>query len=251
MVVKELESAISRKLHEDFAKELKVSEQAIDLIADCTQIVKGKSQFLNREFNLDELVKADATERCNTVNIMLLMHSVMNINASRQILLTGYLVPSMSSLRIAYEALQEAMICSQHEEEALKFVQGKAVDKRLTVLGLKALVGDELRTLKGLLSYVGVHPNFFSLQYQAIFEGAIFDSGNKKMYEYHFQRCLYMLFAAQFDVLTYFLTSRLEVVKEVPRFNEVFVLLRRALYATHSEVERKAKALGMIHHELK
>ena len=242
----QLEVNILNKLRKDFPKEIDTLEKATDVLINCIEFLSAQSPFLQRAFSRQELINTDAKNRCETVRLLLLMHAVTNLKAARQLLLTGYLAPSISCVRTAYESLQTADICSVKGDEAMKFLLGKRIDKKVEVMERVGFIPPKIQEIKGILSEVGVHPNYVSLENQAIFEGAILGGGNPIMYEFLFLRCLRTLLAAQSDLIVYSLKTWPYLANAVPDIKSTAFLMKQVMDETLEGVEKRAKAAKLI-----
>jgi hypothetical protein len=243
--MRQLELSIFNKLKKDFPKEIDTVEKATGVLVNCIEYLSAQSPFLQRAFSRQELLDTDAKNRCETVRLLLLMHAVTNIKAAHQLLLTGYLTPSMSCARIAYESSQNADICSVKDDEAMKFLQGKKIDKKIEVPAQIPFTHPNIQEIKRILSEIGVHPNYISLENQAIFEGAISGAGNKTMYEFLFLRCLRTLLAAQSDLLVHFLRAWPHLVNNIPGMRDTAALMKKVMDETLQLVNKKAEEGGL------
>lgn len=241
-----LEINIYNKLKKDFPIEIDTLEKATDVLVSCIEFLSAQSPFLQRAFSRQELIDTNAKNRCETVRLLLLMHAVTNIKAAHQLLLTGYLTPSMSCARTAYESSQIADICSVIDDEAMKFLQGKKIDKKVKVQDQIMFTHPNIQEIKRILSEVGVHPNYISLENQAIFEGAVSGAGNKIMYEFLFLRCLRTLLAAQSDLLVHFIRAWPHLVNNIPSIRDTASLMKRVMDETLEGVEKRAKEAKLI-----
>ncbi|MFC1903919.1 hypothetical protein ACFLW9_03445 [Chloroflexota bacterium] len=248
LVMRQLELNILNKLTKDFPKEIDTLEKATDVLVSCIELLSAQSPFLRRAFSRQELIDTDAKNRCETVQIMLLMHSVTYLKAARQLLLTGYLTPSMSCARTAYESSQTADICSTKDGEAMKFLQGKHINKKAQVVVQVPFTHHNVQEIKRILSEVGVHPNYLSLENQAIFEGAISGAENTIMYEFLFLRCLRTLLAAQSDLLIHFIRAWPHLVNAIPGIRDTASLMKKVMDDTLQLVNRKAEEGGLTRH---
>lgn len=245
-VMRQLEINIFNKLTKDFPKEVDTLERATDVLGNCIRLLSEQSPFLSGAFSRQDLFDTDAKNRCETVRLLLLMHAVTNLKAAHQLLLTGYLTPSMSCVRTAYEASQIANICSVKDDEAMKFLKGKRINKRGEVMDQVPLIHPKIKEIKDILSEVGVHPNYVSLENQAIFEGAISGAGDPTMYEFLFLRCLRTLLAAQSDLLVYFVRAWPHLATAIPDIKGTAFLIKQVGDQTLESVEKLAKKAKLI-----
>jgi len=244
--MRQLELNIFNKLTKDFPKEVDTLKKATDVLVNCIDLLSAESPFLRRAFSRQELIDTDAKNRCETVQLLLLMHAVTNLKAARQLLLTGYLTPSISCVRTAYEAFQTADICSVEDHEAMRFLIGKKINKKGTVMDRIRFIPSKIKEIKDILSEVGVHPNYISLENQAIFEGAISGAGKPIMYEFFFLRCLRTLLAAQADLVAYFLRTWPHLTNAVPSIRGTASLMKQVMDETLQGVEKRAKEAKLI-----
>lgn len=246
--MRQLELNIFNRLIKDFPKEVDTLEKATDVLVNCIELLSAQAPFLRRAFSRQELIDTDAKNRCETVQLLLLMHAVTNLKAAHQLLLTGYLTPSISCVRTAYEAFQTADICSVEDAEAMKFLEGKKIDKKGVLRDRVRFIPPKIKEIKRILSEVGVHPNYVSLENQAIFEGAISGAGNPIMYEFFFLRCLCTLLAAQADLVVHFLRTWPHLADAVPDIQGTAFLMKQVMNDTSESVEKRAKEARLIRH---
>jgi hypothetical protein len=219
--MRQLELNMYNKLKQDFSTEIEVLEKGLDVLVMYGEKIKEQSAYRDKTNKVDDLLKANSSDRCLNVQIMLINHSIMVVKASRILLLTGYQVSAMSCLRTAYESLQTAHICSVLDEQAIRFLMGKDINKKVKIPTPNHLKGEVARDLKRSLSNVGVHPNYKSLEIQAYFEGSIFHEENRNTYEFLFLRSLWSFFTIQLYLLGYLVEQWPRFIKEIPDVEQV------------------------------
>ncbi len=83
---------ILNKLKKDFPSEIEVLEKGMDVLVMSGELLKDPSSPYHKSSHaLDDLLKASAEERRSITQIMLLIHSIETLKASRLLLLTGYI----------------------------------------------------------------------------------------------------------------------------------------------------------------
>ncbi len=238
--MRQLELNVINKLRKDFPTEIEILENAIDVLIKYGELLKDQSLYNKPSNTLDDLLKASSEQRCLTTQIILLNHSIGNLKASRLLLLTGYIGPAMSSLRTSYESFQNAHICSVLDEQAIRFLTGKDINKKVKIPTPTQLKEDAAKEIKGILSNVGVHPSYKSLENQAYFEGSIFHAENRVTYEFLFLRSLWTFFTIQLYLLVYLVEKWPKLIKEFPNIVQVATGLRKMIDSTAEGVRLRA-----------
>ena len=237
--MRQLELNVFNKLKKDFPTEIEVLENGIDVLVRYGELLKGQSPYNHPSDTLDDLLKASTEHRCLTTQIMLLNHSIGNMKAARLLLLTGYIGPAMSCLRTSYEAFQNAHICSVLDEQAIRFLTGKVINKKGEIPTPSQLEEETAKELKRVLSNVGVHPSYKSLENQGYFEGSIFHEENRVTYEFLFLRSLWSFFTVQLYLLVYLVEKWPKLIKEIPNVVQVAADLRKMHDSTMEGVRKR------------
>jgi hypothetical protein len=239
--MRQLELNVYNKLKRDFLREIAVLENGIDVLVMYGELLKDQSPYNKPSHTLDDLLKASAEHRRLTTQIMLLNHSIGNMKASRLLLLTGYTGPAMSCLRTSYESFQNAHICSVLDEQAIRFLTGKAINKKVGIPTPNQLEDKIAKDIKRTLSNIGVHPSYKSLENQGYFEGSIFREENRVTYEFLFLRSLYSMFTIQLYLLVYLVEKWPRLIKEIPNVVQVATELRSMIESTMDGIQERAK----------
>ena len=238
--MRKLELNVFNKLKKDFPNEIEVLERGIDVLVRYGELLKDQTSYNRPEDTLDDLLKASSEHRCITAQIMLLNHSVGNIKAARLLLLTGYIGPAMSCLRTSYESFQNAHICSILDSQAIRFLTGKAINKKVKIPTPSQLEEETAKEIKRVLSNVGVHPSYKSLENQGYFEGSIFHKEHRVTYEFLFLRSLWSFFTVQLYLLVYLVEKWPKLIKEIPNVVQVATDLRKMHDVTMEGVNERA-----------
>lgn len=165
--MRKLEIEIFNKLNKDFPDEIEVLEQAIDVLVLYSDYIAYNSPYDKPTDTLEDILQASPDDRCLVSQVMLLGFSIESIKAAQLLLLTGYIGPAMSSLRTGYEAFHNAHICSIVDEQAIRFLQGKTINKKVDIPVPEQLDEEIVKSIKYILSNIGVHPSYKSLENQA------------------------------------------------------------------------------------
>lgn len=228
-------------MKQDFTREIAALEDAIDVLVMYGELLKDQSPYNKPSHSLDDLLKASAEHRCLTTQIMLLNHSIGNMKASRILLLTGYIGPAMSCLRTSYESFQNAHICSVLDDQAIRFLTGKDINKKMEIPTPSQLESETAKEIKRVLSNVGVHPTYKSLENQGYFEASIFNEEHKIGYEFYFLRSLWSFFTIQLYLLVYLVERWPRLIKEIPNVVQVATNLRKMIDSTENGFRQRAK----------
>lgn len=239
--MRQLEVNIFNKLKNDFSAEIEVLEKGIDTLVMYGELLKDQSSYNKPSNTLDDLMKTSAEQRCLTTQIMLLNHSIGNLKAARLLLLTGYIGPAMSCLRTSYESFQNAHICSVLDEQAIRFLTGEVINKKVEIPTPNQLKEEEAKEIKRVLSNVGVHPSYKSLENQGYFEGSIFHAEHRVTYEFLFLRSLWSFCTVQLYLLVYLVEKWPKLLKEIPNVVQVATDLRKMYDSTMKGVSERAK----------
>ena len=240
--MRQLELNVFNKLKKDFPAEIEVLENGMDTLVMCSELLKDPSSPYHKSSHaLDDLLKASAKERCLITQKMLLIHSIETFKASRLLLLTGYIGPAMSSLRTSYESFQNAHICSLLDEQAIRFLTGKVINKKVEIPTPIQLEEETAKDIKRALSNVGVHPSYKSLEVQGYFEASIFEDEHKVSYEFYFLRSLWSFFTVQLYLLVYLVEKWPKLIKEIPNVVQVATDMRGMIDSTMDGWQQRAK----------
>jgi len=239
--MRQIELNVFNKLKKDFPTEIEVLEKGMDILVMYGELLREQSPYNKPSHTLEDILRASAEHRCLTTQIMLLNHSIGNIKASRLLLLTGYIGPAMSCLRTSYESFQSAHICSVVDEQAIRFLTGKTIDKKVEIPTPSQLEDETAKEIKKVLSNVGVHPSYKSLEIQGYFEGAIFREEHRESYEFYFLRSLWSFFTIQLYLIVYLVEKWPKLIKEIPNIVQVATDLRSMIDSTMDGFMKRAK----------
>lgn len=239
--MRQLELNVYNKLKRDFPGEIAVLENAIDALVVYGELLRDQSPYNKPSHTLDDLLKASPEHRCLTTQTMLLNHSIANMKAARLLLLTGYIGPAMSCLRTSYESFQNAHICSVLDAQAIRFLTGNTIDKKVEVPTPSQLEEETAKDVKRALSNVGVHPSYESLENQGYFEASIFSEEHRVSYEFYFLRSLWSFFTMQLYLLVYLVEKWPKLLKEIPNVVQVATELRSMIDSTRERFQQRAK----------
>ena len=240
-VMRKLELKVLNKLKRDFPAEIEVLENGMDVLAMYAELLKGQSPYNKPSHTIEDLLKASAEHRCLTTQIILLIHSIECMKASRLLLLTGYIGPAMSCLRTCYESFQNAHICSVVDAQATRFLTGKDINKKVEIPTPYQLEEEKAKEIKSALSDVGVHPSYKSLEVQGYFYAAIFREDRKVGYEFYFLRSLWSFFHIQLYLIAYLVEKWPKLIKKIPNVVQVATDLRSMIDKTQNGFQQRAK----------
>ncbi|MFC2123058.1 hypothetical protein ACFLRP_05175 [Bacteroidota bacterium] len=214
--MRRLELNILDKLKKDFPSEIELLEHGLNTIVKCDQLLQQTSPLLNKPDLRNNLLNSNQQDRCYTTHTLLISHSITFLKAARLLLLTGYIAPSLSCLRTAFESFQNAHICSVSDDQAISLLKGKHLNKKLDTnypIQLDETTGKEI---KRTLAYYGVHANYEAIETQALYEGSIFIEENRATYEFILLRNIYSFLTIILLLLDYLLDKQTFLVKELP-----------------------------------
>lgn len=214
--MRKLEQNIYQKLNQDFSTEIAMLEKALDIIIQCTRILIRKIPLLDKPNLRANLLNANPQERCSATHTMLVNHAITFLRSARLLPLTGYTVPSLSCLRTALESLQNAYICSINDDQAIRLLTYKHLNKKLEINYPIQLDKTLAKEIKSTLSKYGVHANFEALETQGLYEGSIFIEENRTTYEFLFLRSIYSFLTICLLLLNYLLNAKRYLKKEIP-----------------------------------
>ncbi|MFC1931868.1 hypothetical protein ACFLXJ_06695, partial [Chloroflexota bacterium] len=129
-------------------------------------------------------------------------------------------------LRTSYESFQSAHICSVLDEQAIRFLTGKTINKKVEIQTPSQLQDETAKEIKKVLSNIGVHPSYKSLENQGYFEGSIFKEENRISYEFLFMRSLWSFFTIQLYLVVYLVEKWPKLILEIPNVVQVAKDLR-------------------------
>lgn len=239
--MRQIELNVYNKLKKDFPSEIEVFEKATDALVIYSESLKDQSPYYPTSNIISELLNTSVEKRCVTTQIILISHSVANIKAARLLLLTGYVGSAMSCLRTSFESFQDAHICSISDTEATKFLTGSKINKKVTSLSPVQLEEYTTTEIKKILSNIGVHPSYKSLENQGLFEGTVFHEEYRVTYEFLFLRSIWSCFSIQLYMLTYLAKKWPDILNKIPSGIQVLSNLNNMLQRTAEGVEKRAR----------
>lgn len=214
--MRKLEQDIYQKMKYDFATEIAMLETGLNTVIRCAQILVQKSPLLGKPNLRANLLNTNRHDRCSVTHTLLVSHAITFLRAARLLLLTGYIVPSLSCLRTAFESFQNAHICLMLDDQAMMLLNGKHLNKKVEInypIQLDRVVAKEI---KDTLANYGVHANYEALETQALYEGSIFIEENRATYEFIFLRNVYSFLTISLLLLDYLIDIRQFLLKELP-----------------------------------
>lgn len=239
--MRQLELNIYNKLHRDFQREISAIESGMDILVRYSELLKDQTPYNKPSHTLDELLKASPADRCLTTQIMLVINAIETMKASRLLLLTGYIGPAMSCLRTSYESFENAHICSVLDQQALRFLNGRVIDKKVEIPKPTQLTDETAKEIKRALSNVGVHPSYKSLENQGYFAASLFSEEHRISYEFYFFRSLWSFLTIELYLLAYLVEKCPRLIREIPNVVEVATELRKMVDYTQDEFMKRAK----------
>lgn len=214
--MRKLEQDIYQKIKHDFATEIAMLETVLNTTVRCAQILVQKSPLLGKPNLRANLLNTNQHDRCSVTHTLLVSHAITFLRAARLLLLTGYIVPSLSCLRTAFESFQNAHICLVLDDQAMMLLNGKHLNKKVEInypIQLDKVVAKEI---KNTLATYGVHANYEALETQALYEGSIFIEKNRATYEFIFLRNVYSFLTISLLLLDYLIDIKQFLKKELP-----------------------------------
>lgn len=214
--MRKLEQDIYQKIKHDFATEIAMLETGLNTTIRCAQILVQKSPLLGKPNLRANLLNTNQHDRCSVTHTLLVSHAITFLRAARLLLLTGYIVPSLSCLRTAFESFQNAHICLVLDDQAMMLLNGKHLNKKVEInypIQLDKVVAKEI---KNTLATYGVHANYEALETQALYEGSIFIEKNRATYEFIFLRNVYSFLTISLLLLDYLIDIKQFLKKELP-----------------------------------
>jgi len=214
--MRKLEQDVYQKMKHDFANEITMLETGLNTTMRCTQILIQKSPLLEKPNLRANLINANQHDRCSVTNTLLVSHAITFLRAARLLLLTGYIVPSLSCLRTAFESFQNAHICLVLDDQAMMLLNGKHLNKKVGINYPIQLDKAVAKEIKNTLANYGVHANYEALETQALYEGSIFIEENRSTYEFIFLRNVYSFLTISLLLLDYLIDTKRFLKKELP-----------------------------------
>jgi len=214
--MRQLEHDYYQKIKQAFPIEIDLLEKGINALVKCDMLLQQTLPLLGKPGLRNNLLKATQQDRCHTTHYILVQHSITFLKAARLLLLTGYIAPSLSCLRTAFESFQNAHICSVSDGQAINLLKGKHLNKKLDInypIQLDETVGKEI---KRTLANYGVHANYQAIETQALYDGSIFVEENRATYEFILLRNVYSFLMIILLLLDYLLDKRTFLKKELP-----------------------------------
>lgn len=201
--MRRLEQSIYQKVIHDFPTEVQILERAIDTLVASAKLWSERSPLLSKPDYRTNLLNVKPQERCETVHVLLMNHAVIFIQSSRLLLLTGYLVPSLSCQRTAFESFQSAHICLRDDSQSIQFLNGEYPDLRKFSKYTTPNDNKLSREIKTILSNFGVHVNYKALETQGLYHGSVLIPENEKTYKFLFLRNLHSFFSITSILISY------------------------------------------------
>ena len=214
--MRKLEQNIYQKLKRDFSAEIPVLEKGLNTIVQFAQMLDQRTPLLNQPNLRTNLLNARSQDRCDVTHTLLINHAVTFLKAARLLLLTGYIAPSLSCLRTAFESFQNAHICLSIDAQALRLLNGKHLNRKVEIDYPIQLDKTIAKDIQSTLSHYGVHANYEALETQALYEGSIFIQENRMTYEFLFLRNIYSFLTVSLLLLDYLLDTKQFLKTEYP-----------------------------------
>ncbi len=233
-----IEQRVLRKLQQDFPKDIDLMERGLDSVAKCVQIMINISPMLHKPNVQNNLLNANDEVRSGTVQVICIEHSFTFLKAARLLLLTGYISPSLSCLRTAFESFQNAYICSVRDDQAIRFIKGNEINRKVDVIYPQQLDTNLGRQIKNILAMYGVHPNFNAIEMQALFEGSVFTKENYTTYKFMFIRNVWSYNMMVVLLLDYLLERNQKLIEEVPEAPEIARELVQYIEDSEKQLEK-------------
>ncbi len=210
------EQDVYEKLKQDFPSEIAVLEKGLDTIWQCSLILIEKAPLLNKPNLNINLKNAKSQDRCSASQTLLIYHATMFLRAARLLLLTGYLSPSLSCLRSTFESIKNAHICSRNDAQAMRWFDGKKVEKPKGVSYPRQMTKALARQINDALSQHGVHANYLAFGTQAYYPGVVFSEENKREYKFFTLRNIHIFLFISNLFLDYLLDTKPFLKDKVP-----------------------------------
>jgi len=215
------EQDVLEKVRQDFSEDIKVLEKNLDNIERCVELLQREVPYLQQDSLSERLIETDDVTRRKAVYFILIKHSYTFLVAARLLLVTGYISPSLSCLRTAYESFHSGHICGSLDAQAKNFIQGKPINKK-AALDYPVHLNEGLsRQMKRTLSEFGVHSSYHALENQARFEGSIFIDENYETYRFIFVRNIWSFEMMVALLLDYLFGNHQDLVKRVDQGPEL------------------------------
>ncbi len=227
------EFQIYQKTIGDFKDEIVLLDAGLSLLLKSTKLLALKEPLLAKPI-VSILKNCELKRKCAIVHTLLISHSVSFLRASRLLLVSGYISPSLSCLRTAFESFQKAYICLKSEKQAANFFENEEVDYGRETNYPVQLSSDFAKEFKSSLSNHGVHISLKAFQTQAEYFGSIFVPQNKKNYEFIFLRNIYSLFILILLLLDYMLDYDSDIKENFPDvLNVIKAILKKIEVIQH------------------
>lgn len=239
--MRKLEQNIYQKVKQAFPAEMTTMETGLNTAVRCAQILVQKSPLLDRPNLRANLLNANQKDRCSVTHTLLVYHAITFLKAARLLLLTGYIVPSLSCLRTAFESFQNAHICLVLDDQAMRLLNGKHLNKTVEISYPIQLDKTVAKEIKATLANYGVHASYEALETQALYEGSIFRKKNKATYEFIFLRNIYSFLTISLLLLDYLIDTKQFLKRELPDTESV----ARQIAAKITEIAAKLKELSV------
>lgn len=214
--MRQLEQDIYQEIKHDFATEITMIETGLNTAIRCAQILIQKSPLLDKPNLRANLLNTNQHDRCSVTHTLLVSHAITFLRAARLLLLTGYIVPSLSCLRTAFESFQNSHICLVLDDQATMLLKGKHLNKKVEINYPIQLDKAAAKEIKNTLSNYGIHSNYEALETQALYEGSIFIEKNRATYEFIFLRNVYSFLTISLLLLDYLIDTKKFLKKELP-----------------------------------
>jgi len=217
----ELEHEVHKKVAQDFATEIAMLDKGLDTIVRCAQILIQEAPLLDKPNLRINLMRAKPEDRCSVTHTLLVYHASAFLRSARLLLLTGYISPSLSCLRTTFESIQNAHICLNNDQQAMRLLNGRYLDKTTEIEYPIQMRKDIAKEIKITLSDHGVHATYQALVTQGLYEGSMFVSGNRGTYEFLFLRNIYSFLSISMLFLDYLIDAKPFLKKEIPSVTKI------------------------------
>lgn len=240
--MRRLEQSIYQKVLNDFPTEVQMLERAVDTLVASAKLWSERSPLLSKPDYRTNLLKAKPQERCETVHILLMNHAIIFIQSARLLLLTGYLVPSLSCQRTAFESFQSAHVCLRNDSQAIQFLNGKYPDLRKFSEYTTRKDNNLSKEIKTTLSNYGVHANYKALETQGLYHGSILIPENEITYKFLFLRNLYSFFSITSILISYIFNVKPFIKSEIPDIPQILKDMNTHIVGISNKLEDMSKA---------
>jgi len=124
---------------------------------------------------VNDLLQGSSEYRRQTVAAMLYNDALWRLEAAYLMLSIGLINIAYANLRESKEALVIAFIVQRVDTEAINFLEGKEVDKKLIANYINSDYNKRLKDMGDAFGKWGVHTNFESVQLTSLFGPSRFD----------------------------------------------------------------------------